>query len=301
MRRDLKPCRIAAAALFFIAVMGTDVCRAGTFLANAFVVLQGSTAAQDMHQDSVPVSAHASAGPGTASSFAIGGAIGASSSISTPVGEPTTNNANAGSEFTITDVIFSNTKGETSFTGTANLLLTGSYSVQFTTMDGVVFTSISTMQLSGTVISSTVQGVYIAEYDSGGNFQLSTSGVLSGLAGGGPSANVSLAMSVPISGQANTPLTIDLSMEVNTVASVGTSGSTNFGDPLSFATTGPVFDLPDGWTANSVSGNIVDNHFVGLAAVPEPSGLFLLAIGALPVISLARRVQKRPDRRPDQG
>jgi hypothetical protein len=149
------------------------------------------------------------------------------------------------------------------------------------------------MSLSGTVINSTVQGTYIAEYDSGGNFQLSTSGFLSGLAGSGPSADVSLAFSVPISGQADTPLTIGLLMDANTVASAGTSGSTNFGDPLSFATSGLVFDLPDGWTANSLSGNIVDNHYVGLAAVPEPSGLTVLAIGACSLLAAARRFHIR--------
>ena len=75
-------------------------------------------------------------------------------------------------------------------------------------------------------------------------------------------------------------------MDVNTVASLGTSGTTDFGDPLSFAPSGPVFDLPAGWTANSISGNIVDNRFVG-AAVPEPGALTLLASGALSMLGLA--------------
>jgi hypothetical protein len=33
-----------------------------------------------------------------------------------------------------------------------------------------------------------------------------------------------------------------------------------------FSSSGPVFNLPDGYTVNSVSGNIVDNHYVGVLA-----------------------------------
>jgi hypothetical protein len=45
---------------------------------------------------------------------------------------------------------------------------------------------------------------------------------------------------------------------------------------FSFATTGPVFNLPAGWTANSVDGTIVNNGFV-----PEPSTASLVALGLL--------------------
>ena len=44
----------------------------------------------------------------------------------------------------------------------------------------------------------------------------------------------------------------------------------NYADTLTFATDGPVFDLPPGYTAYSVSGHIVDNRFV---AVPSPQAL----------------------------
>ena len=45
---------------------------------------------------------------------------------------------------------------------------------------------------------------------------------------------------------------------------------------FSFTTTGPVFNLPAGWTANSVDGTIVNNSFV-----PEPSTALLIAFGLL--------------------
>jgi hypothetical protein len=52
-----------------------------------------------------------------------------------------------------------------------------------------------------------VNGAYIAEFDSGGNFQLSSSGVLAGLSGG-PSAEVKVSFSIPVSGPVNTPMTV---------------------------------------------------------------------------------------------
>jgi hypothetical protein len=46
----------------------------------------------------------------------------------------------------------------------------------------------------------------------------------------------------------------------------------NFADTMSFATSGPVFNLPEGYTVNGFG--IVDNHF----SVPEPSGAILLVV-----------------------
>ena len=289
MHLDSKSMWIVAAALLIPGATGTTVCRADPiFFARANVVLEGSIADQDMHQDSVPVAASAAAAPGVASAIARGGAIGASSSVSTPLVVHTTNNAaDAASSFTINDVIFTNTTGETTFSGSANFLLHGSYSVEFADFSGLIVTSISTLQLTVAADGGTVNGAYIAEFDNAGNFQLSSSGVLSGLTGG-PSSDVSVAFSIPISGQVNTPITVAAIMSINTVASLGTSGTTDFGGTLSFATSGPVFDLPPGWTANSISGNIVDNRFVG-AEIPEPGTLTLLACGALSILCLAAR------------
>src|SRR4051812_726062 len=115
MSPDTSRIGLTAALLLLTGAIGSGVCRADSiFFAKANVVLQGSLAAQDMHQDSVPVSALAAASPGSASAFAIGGAIGASSMVSTPLGASTTNSADAASSFTINDVIFTNTTGETS-------------------------------------------------------------------------------------------------------------------------------------------------------------------------------------------
>jgi hypothetical protein len=73
--------------------------------------------------------------------------------------------------------------------------------------------------------------------------------------------------------------------------------TTDFGDPLSFAPSGPVFNLPPGWTANSISSNIVDNRFVGLSTVPEPSALILFGIGALPLLGMGVAFRRKGARR----
>jgi hypothetical protein len=46
----------------------------------------------------------------------------------------------------------------------------------------------------------------------------------------------------------------------------------DFPDGLSFPTSGPVFTLPAGFTANSVDANIVDNQLGGPPAVPAMTG-----------------------------
>jgi hypothetical protein len=64
-------------------------------------------------------------------------------------------------------------------------------------------------------------------------------------------------------------------------------GQANFYDTLNFSTSGPVFNLPDGFTANSLSGQIINNQFVGL---PEPALATLLTPLALGITRRRRRL-----------
>ncbi len=64
-----------------------------------------------------------------------------------------------------------------------------------------------------------------------------------------------------------------------------TRGSSQFGSTMSLPTSGPVFDLPAGFSVNSASANIVNNEWqgtpVGLAIpVPGTVGLLLGGVGA---------------------
>jgi hypothetical protein len=61
------------------------------------------------------------------------------------------------------------------------------------------------------------------------------------------------------------------------------SSFTNFSDTVSFPTAGPVFNLPAGYTVNSVSGLIANNQWTGggVPSVPEPSSLLLLMVSGL--------------------
>lgn len=87
---------------------------------------------------------------------------------------------------------------------------------------------------------------------------------------------------------ANQAFSIMIQLSTGTTSAVasdttGTSiAAAHFGNSLTFATDRPVFNLPDGYTANSISGNIVDNHFVA-SAVPLPTAMWLLctALGSL--------------------
>lgn len=52
----------------------------------------------------------------------------------------------------------------------------------------------------------------------------------------------------------------------------------NFAHTLEFPASGPVFDLPQGFTVDSVEAGIADNRWLG-ASVPEPATASLIALG----------------------
>lgn len=91
----------------------------------------------------------------------------------------------------------------------------------------------------------------------------------------------------------NTPFTLELSLGVNSGVGVAANqsailaSSTDFGNTLTFATDGPVFNLPGGYTVNSTSANIANN-----SVVPEPSTL-VLVFAAIPFLQSVCRRSRR--------
>jgi PEP-CTERM motif len=85
------------------------------------------------------------------------------------------------------------------------------------------------------------------------------------------------------SSNANPNNVIQFSLSIYTGG--GASSNLFDGGGVHFAADGPVFNLWEGFTANSVSGNIVDNRWVVDSAtpnsVPEPTSVLLFALGSL--------------------
>ncbi len=75
----------------------------------------------------------------------------------------------------------------------------------------------------------------------------------------------------------NTNLMVEMFLEGTVVASDNfgpgsASATVDFLNSMSFPTSGPVFTLPEGFTANSTDGNIVDNLFVGVTIPGDIDG-----------------------------
>jgi hypothetical protein len=92
----------------------------------------------------------------------------------------------------------------------------------------------------------------------------------------------------PFTVTANTPFSLYFQLSVATTAGLtdggagNASGSADFSKTLTFVDDRPVFDLPSGYTANSLEAGIVDNRFGadnGPASVPEPATFLQFALG----------------------
>jgi len=96
------------------------------------------------------------------------------------------------------------------------------------------------------------------------------------------------------------PFTVELDLDTNAFVtnelgeSFRTFANTDFAGTLSFATDRPVFNLPPGFTANSVDAQITDNTFSSASPTPTPSpsvpeagSLMLLASGCV-LLALSR-------------
>ena len=114
-------------------------------------------------------------------------------------------------------------------------------------------------------------------------------GILSGLGAGGTiDDDLSIAFGATVSPTYAHTLTVKLITQAHggdgAFGDGIASAFSDFGNSLHFATDGPVFDLPEGVTVNSVQAGIVDNQFI----ISEPSTLALAALG-LSFIAMRRK------------
>jgi hypothetical protein len=88
----------------------------------------------------------------------------------------------------------------------------------------------------------------------------------------------------------NTPVAVELDLAVESIG----NAHADFLHTAGFSLTGPAFNLPAGYTANSNDGLIVDNQFVGseAPAAPEPASWALLATGL--ALAVTRYASRRP-------
>jgi len=77
---------------------------------------------------------------------------------------------------------------------------------------------------------------------------------------------------------------------------IGGSGSSEFMSSLTFASSGPVFLLPDGFTANAPDGAVFDNLFAPGTVSPEPATIFFVGTTAAGIwlANWRRRSQRSP-------
>ncbi len=188
--------------------------------------------------------------------------------------------ANSLAAATYDDVVVSGPAG--SVTASVNMLLDG-----FVSLAAPVATSLEYLLARGRVeVSFYANGVYVGggyqqrdlQYQSGViTPSLTADGTLSLWHGSGAFASPSFTV------LANVPFSLEVRL-LSRIYAAGFAGEVfnssamaSFGDTLKFVNNGPVFNVPNGYTANSADAGIVGNAY----SIPEPSTLALACWASL--------------------
>ena len=276
-------CRAFTRALIVLAAIGVAPMPAAAlpdFRVQLFTTFSGTF---DFAQGTGPVSAGPTAGPVfgsatlTASGFARRGAVGGDSLV-TVSGVAGINSGSAGGSFagfTLDDLIFS---------GPATEVAT---SLNFH-VDGTFALSDPSKTAASLRVDAGFAGHGFTGTAAMGNIFQTPNGLLTGIPW--PSSEVDADITTPV---VTLPTNVLHSVFLSITLSVGggsitqgenLSASGDFANTMSFPLSGPVFNLPLGFTANSLSGLIVNNQWLGgpedvPQGVPEPATVTLLGLG----------------------
>ncbi len=194
-------------------------------------------------------------------------------------------------ELTMDDMMIGGAPG-TFITTPMHLHLTGALEAGSALYSNSIFTNGSTQVTGGSNVSVEIR---VNGNKVGEGFQelASINGAFPTVTGSGLLAHFDgddVLTTSPFTVATNTFFSVMLSLGVISGSEVLDGGAgrgtsiADFSNTLTFVQNGPVFDLPAGYTANSLEAGIVNNRFTpadGANVVPEPSSIILWGIGAL--------------------
>lgn len=190
---------------------------------------------------------------------------------------PFTLGAQTSADASWSDFIVSGPSGPATIQVSLNLELDGTLSTfASTSTSGTAMAQALVQMFVRTPNNDTPGGTFVQNSQNGNAPTVQTSGLLAGFNGSAGNITTPL-FEVPV----NTPFSLELFLETD--ASVSSlagdafelSSELSFLNTLKFATSGPVFNLPSGYTVNSDTAGIANN------AVPEASPVVLTSLGVV--------------------